>query len=267
MNAISNQLDRTPVVFLSHGSPSVAIEQGPYQNALAAFGRSIRPSVILAISAHSSSSNAVVVSAAEQCEAAYDFGGFPRPLYELTYSPPGSPATAKAVATLLQKHGWASELAGNGRLDHGVWVPLRLMYPEARIPVVTLALPPHFDPPKLYRLGQMLAPLRSESVMILGSGGIVHNLRMFRGGPVEQPVTPWAKEFDDWIAQKLEEGDVASLLRCEKLAPHAALAVPTFDHFAPLFPVLGAAAGYTRVQTIFEGFQYGSISMRSFAIA
>jgi 4,5-DOPA dioxygenase extradiol len=263
----STQPDRTPAVFLSHGSPSVAIEQGPYQDALATFGRKMQPAVILAISAHSSSSSAVSIGAAEQCRAVHDFGGFPRPLYELTYAPPGSPATAKAVAALLKAQSWPTVLADNGELDHGVWVPLRLMYPEARIPVVTLAVPPHFDPQQLYQLGQTLAPLRSENVLILGSGGIVHNLRMFRGGPVEQPVAPWAKEFDDWIAQKLEEGDVASLLRYEELAPHAALAVPSFDHFAPLFPVLGAAAGYTRVETIFEGFQYGSVSMRSFAIA
>lgn len=255
-----------PAVFISHGSPSVAIEHGPYQDALAAYGANVQPDAIIVISAHSGSSNAISVSGAEQYQAVHDFGGFPRSLYELTYSPPGSPTLANRVLSLLNQQGWTAELSADNGLDHGVWVPLRLMYPEARIPVLPLTVPPHFNPQQLYQLGQTLAPLRSENVMVLGSGGIVHNLRMFRGGPPDQAVTPWAKEFDDWFQQKLEEHDIARLLRYEELAPDAALAVPTFDHFAPVFPVLGAAAVGPRVETIFEGFQYGSISMRSFAI-
>lgn len=254
-------------MFISHGSPAVAIERGAYQNALAAFGHRVQPDAVLAISAHSSSSNAVSIGAAARYQAVHDFGGFARALYDLTYSPPGSPGLAKRVASLLKEQGWAAELAEEGGLDHGAWVPLRLMYPEATIPVIPLAMPPHFNPQQLYKLGQALASLRSENVLILGSGGIVHNLLLFRGGPPDEAVVPWAKQFDDWFKQKLVEHDVASLLRYRELAPHAELAVPTFDHFAPVFPVLGAAAGYSRIETIFEGFQYGSISMRSFAIA
>jgi len=260
------QFDVTPAVFISHGSPTVAIEHGPYQDALAVFGRRVQPDAIVVISAHSSSSSAISISGAERYRAVHDFGGFPRSLYELTYSPPGSPALAKRVLSLLDEQGWAAELSADNGLDHGVWVPLRVMYPEGTIPVVPLSVPPHFNPQQLYQLGQTLAPLRSESVMVLGSGGIVHNLRMFRGGPPEQPVASWAKEFDDWFELRLEEHDVASLLRYEALGPHSTLAVPTFDHFAPVFPVLGTAAACSHVETIFEGFQYGFISMRSFAI-
>jgi 4,5-DOPA dioxygenase extradiol len=263
----TNQFAAAPAVFISHGSPSVAIEHGSYQDALAAFGRRVQPDAIVVISAHSSSSNAISVSAAEQYHAVHDFGGFPHALYELTYSPTGLPTLAKRVSFLLKEQGWSAQLIENDGLDHGVWIPLRLMYPEAGIPAISLAVPPHFSPQQLYKLGQMLAPLRTENVMVLGSGGIVHNLGMFRGGPPEQPVTPWAMEFDDWFQRKLEGHDIASLLRYQELAPNSELAVPTFDHFAPVFPVLGAAAAYSHVETIFEGFRYGSISMRSFAIA
>jgi 4,5-DOPA dioxygenase extradiol len=238
-----------------------------YQNALAAFGRRVQPDAIVVISAHSSRSTAISVSAAERYRAVHDFGGFPRSLYELTYSPPGSPVLAKRVLSLLNEQGWAAELSADDGLDHGVWIPLRLMYPEARIPVVPLAAPSHFNPQQLYELGQTLAPLRSKNIMVLGSGGIVHNLRMFRGGPPDQPVAPWARAFDNWFQQKLEKHDLAGLLRYQELAPDSELAVPTFDHFAPIFLVLGAAASYSHVETIFEGFEYGSISMRSFAIA
>jgi 4,5-DOPA dioxygenase extradiol len=262
----ANQLGGIPAVFVSHGSPAVAIEHGAYQDALAAFGRKQRPDAVFVVSAHSSGSNAVSISAAERYRAVHDFGGFPQALYDLTYSPPGSPALAKRVASGLKEQGWAAELVAEDGLDHGVWIPMRLMYPEARIPVVPLAVPDS-SPEQLYKFGLALAPFRSENVMIMGSGGIVHNLRMFRGGPTDQPVASWAKEFDDWFQQKLEEHDVASLLHYRELAPHAELAVPTLDHFAPVFPILGAATDYTQVETIFEGFQYGSISMRSFAIA
>jgi 4,5-DOPA dioxygenase extradiol len=256
-----------PAVFISHGSPMVAIERGEFQQSLAAFGERLRPLAIVVISAHWGSSASIAISSAKRYEAVHDFGGFPHALYELTYSPPGSPELALRMAEQLQQAGWAAELVDNDRIDHGVWIPLRLMYPAADIPIVQLSVPLRFTPRQLVEVGQVLKPLRSENILIVGSGGIVHNLRLFRGGEINPPVEPWAKEFDDWFAARLEEGDVGSLLRFEELAPQVRLAVPTFEHLAPVFIVLGAVDGYKEVRPIFEGFQYGTISMRSFAIA
>lgn len=256
-----------PAVFISHGSPMVAVERGPFQDALAAFGRLARPSAIVAISAHWGSSTSVSISAPERYETIHDFGGFPPALYELTYSPPGSPELALRIAGLLNSAGWTSEITSTRGLDHGVWIPLRLMYPEASIPVVQLSVPLDATPQQLYDLGTTLRPLRSENIMIFGSGGIVHNLRMFRGGPVDQPVEPWVREFDDWFKVKLEQRKIVDLIGYRELAPQAELAVPTFEHFAPVFIVLGAAPDSDKIEIIFEGFQYGALSMRSFAIA
>ncbi len=256
-----------PAVFVSHGSPMVAVERGPFQDALAAFGRRVRPQAIVAVSAHWGSSTSVLISAADGYETIHDFGGFPPALYELTYSPPGSPDLAQRIAGLLQSDGWKTEITTTRGLDHGVWIPLRLMYPHADIPVVQLSVPLDLTPQQLYDLGKSLQPLRSENILIFGSGGIVHNLRLFRGGPVDQPVEPWVKEFDDWFKAKLEQHEIAALIRYRELAPHAEMAVPTFEHFAPVFIVLGAASGSEKTASIFEGFQYGALSMRSFAIA
>ncbi len=252
--------------FISHGAPTVAIERGAYQDSLAEFGARVRPQAIVALSAHWGSAATVGVSNAEHLHAVHDFGGFPPALYELQYSPPGSPELAGRVAASLTRAGSTAELVNHAGVDHGVWIPLRLMYPDARIPVVQLSVPLELTPEQLFQIGRTLSPLRDEDVLILGSGGIVHNLRLFRGGQVDLPVEDWAKAFDDWFAEKLQQGDIAGLLAYRELAPHADLAVPTFEHLAPVFVVLGASRHGARVEPIFEGFQYGTISLRSFAL-
>jgi len=255
-----------PPVFLSHGSPMVALERGPYQGALVKLGHRLKSSAIVAISAHWSSLATVFVSAAQGHEAIYDFGGFPRKLYDLTYSPPGEPALAKRISNDLRANGWRARLINEGGLDHGAWMPLRLMYPEAEIPVVPLSVPLALTPKQLFGLGLTLAPYRYENVLIMGSGGIVHNRTLFRGGEKDQPSERWAREFDKWFADKLARHDLASLFEYRRLGPYADRAVPTFEHLAPVFIVLGAGCGFTRVQTIAAGFEYGLISMRSFAL-
>lgn len=258
---------KLPAVFISHGSPMVAIQKGAYQDALAAFARELRPAAIVAISAHWGSASTIGISAAERFEAVHDFGGFPRALQEMTYAPPGDPQLARRLVGLLRQADWSSELVASEGLDHGAWIPLRLMYPEADIPVVPLSVPLQFTPRQLLEVGQILAPLRAENILVLGSGGIVHNLRLFRGGAVDAPEETWAREFGDWFQRSLDTRDLDALLRYEEVAPHAQKAVPTFEHLGPFFLVLGAARDYTRVQNIYEGFQYGSISMHSFALS
>jgi 4,5-DOPA dioxygenase extradiol len=245
----------------------VAVQRGPYQDALAEFGRSVHPRAIVAISAHWGSSTAIGITASARHTTTHDFGGFAPELYELTYDAPGSPELAERIAGLLREGGWEPRITAERGLDHGVWIPLRLMYPAAEIPVVEISVPLQLPPEDLYRIGETLAPLRAEGVLILGSGGVVHNLRLVHFDKVDHAVDSWAAEFDEWFRDAVAQKKLTELFQFQNLALHAQMAVPTFEHFAPVFVVLGAAPRYDRVSTIYEGFEHGNLSMRSFAIA
>lgn len=255
-----------PAVFVSHGSPMTALETGPYAQALLAFGKSVVPSSIAVISAHWQEPGIRIASGARP-PLIYDFGGFPRELYELKYPAPGSPEMAAVAAKVLRDAGFDVTLDEDRGWDHGVWVPLRLMFPEARIPVTQISLPMQWSPQELYRVGQALNGLRGQRVLVLGSGGIVHNLRLLNWAGKDASPENWAQEFQDWVNQAIERHDLASLFQYEKLAPHAARAVPTPEHFAPLFPVLGAAGNYKQLVPIFEGIEHGNMSMNTFQLA
>jgi 4,5-DOPA dioxygenase extradiol len=255
-----------PSVFVSHGSPMTALETGPYAQALAAFGKSVDPASIAVISAHWQEPGIRIASGARP-QLIYDFGGFPRELYELKYPAPGSPELAAEAAQVLRVAGFEATLDDGRGWDHGVWVPLRLMFPAARVPVVQISLPMQWSPEELYRVGQALGGFRNKGVLVLGSGGIVHNLRLLNWARKDAPAEGWAQEFQDWVRGAIEGHDLAALFQYEKLAPHAAQAVPTAEHFAPLFPVLGAAGDYRNVVSIFDGIEHGNMSMNSFELA
>jgi 4,5-DOPA dioxygenase extradiol len=256
-----------PAVFVSHGSPMVAIQTGPYQDALAQFGRTVRPRAIVAISAHWGTGQTVSVTNSDRHTAIHDFGGFPASLYELTYNAPGDPELASHIVGLLHNGGLEATTTTNRGLDHGTWSPLRLMYPRADIPVVAISVPLQLKPEELLKVGQALASLREQGVLILGSGGIVHNLRLVRFEDKDSPAERWAVEFDRWFRDAVERKDLDAIFNYQNAAPHADLAVPTFEHFAPMFVVLGAASSGSKVSTIYEGFEHGNISMRSFAFS
>jgi 4,5-DOPA dioxygenase extradiol len=255
-----------PALFVSHGSPMTALDQGPYGKALAAFGESVRPEAIVVISAHWQEPGIRIASGARPGQI-YDFGGFPRELYELKYDAPGSPELAAEIAAELGRAGFDAVLDDRRGWDHGVWVPLRLMFPGAGIPVVAVSLPMAWSPEELYRLGQALGGLRGKGVLILGSGGIVHNLRLMNWADKDAPVDAWACEFQNWVRDAVGRRDLAALFEYDKLAPHVRQAVPTAEHFVPLFPVLGAAGEYAQVVPIFEGVEHGNMSMYSFQLA
>lgn len=223
-----------PAVFLSHGSPLVAVQRGPYQDALAEFGRSVGPRAIVAISAHWGSATALGITAAARNNTIHDFGGFAPELYELTYDAPGSPELAGRIAGSLREGGWEPNITPERGLDHGVWIPLRLMYPVAEIPVVAISIPLQVAPEDLYRIGEVLAPQRAEAVLIMGSGGVVHNLRLVHFEDVNHTVDSWAADFDEWIRDAVERKKLTALYRFREVAPYAQLAVPTFEHFAPV---------------------------------
>ena len=253
-----------PSVFVSHGSPMAALDDGPYRAALAAFGKSVDPRGIIVISAHWQEGQ-VRIASGSRPQLIYDFAGFPRALYEMKYGAPGSPALASEVASALERSGIRAQLDDQQGWDHGVWIPMRLMFPEARIPIVQVSLPAS-SPEELYGIGQALAGFRANGIMIVGSGGIVHNLRMLNWREKDAPVDGWARDFQSWVWQRLERREMEALFRYNQLAPNAALAVPTPEHFLPLFPVIGASSKSATLHAVFDGFEHANMSMLTFAL-
>lgn len=241
------QANPLPTLYISHGSPMTSLDGGPagrYWRDLgpaytAAFGK---PKAILVISAHSLTREPVLL-AAERHEAIYDFGGFPDALYQLRYAAPGAPALAQRVAGLLAAAGLPAHVVNEGGLDHGIWTPLRSMVPEADIPVLPLAWPPNWSPAQLFGLGQALAPLAGEGVLIIGSGAMTHNLRLWSGGrgPIDAPEHPESAAFRNWFLDRTVEHDWPALFDYRTRAPHAAHMHPTDEHLLPFYVAAGAA--------------------------
>ena len=248
---------RAPSVFLGHGSPLSALGGDTHSAALKYFGQAYTGArAIVIVSAHWQIPAPVRATAWGHAPLVYDFGGFPDELYRITYPAPGDPALAARIP------GAIPELKRG--LDHGAWVPLRLAWPEARIPVVQVSLPA-VSPEEVFALGRTLRPLREEGILVIGSGGIVHNLGLVHFSAKNSGVDPWAAEFDRWVAARAVSQDMAAMFAYRTAAPEAALAVPTPEHFDPIFVTLGAAWPDERLETIYEGFHYGNLSMRSFA--
>jgi 4,5-DOPA dioxygenase extradiol len=249
--------------FLAHGSPFSALGGDAHARALRAFGDAHSDvKAILVVSAHWQTQTPPAVTAWNHAPLIYDFGGFPDELYRIEYPAPGDPALAARVANLLSASALAATLERTRGLDHGAWVPLRLAWPSAAHPVLQVSLPA-VKPSDLFALGRALRPLREEGVLIAGSGGIVHNLRRLSIQDKDAAPESWAVEFDRWVAERVADRDYDSLFQYREKAPHAALAVPTSEHFDPLFVALGAGFEEEAAKTIFEGFHYSTISMRS----
>jgi 4,5-DOPA dioxygenase extradiol len=259
---------RASALFVSHGSPMIAVEDDPWGHALREFGaRTPRPRAAIVVSGHFEEPPPVRVTASPRPGTIHDFSGFPDALYAIRYSAPGDPALAERIAGLLTGAGIPAALDRGRGLDHGAWVPLRFLYPDADVPILEVSQPAPNSPETVLAIGAALAPLRDEGVAIIGTGGVVHNLRRIDpSADAAGRVTDWAMEFDEWFAGRLEVMDLEALRDYRRRAPHAELAAPTPEHFDPIFAVLGAAGPGERATTIHEGFRYGTISMRSFAI-
>jgi len=247
-----------PTGFVGHGAPTNAVNglRGATWRAWADCLPT--PTAILSISAHYEQSPPSL-GATSTTPLIYDFWGFPDPLYELEYAAPGAPDLAATVERLLSAETTVVHQEDRG-LDHGTWVPLLHMYPEADVPVLQLSLPWTNDPHKMFELGRQLAPLREEGVFILGSGNLVHNLRTadWSSGPTPD----WAGEFDHWISNVLLE-DRDEDLQDYRSNPLAGICHPTQEHFVPLLVAAGAASAHDTVSFPIEDFEYGSLSMRS----
>lgn len=250
-----------PSVFLAHGSPMLALDGETWGEVVSTLGRRLPPlRAILVCSAHWEAAGSFRLSSAASPGVMHDFGGFPEALYGLDYPAPGAPELAAEAAGLLGEAGLEAVLDPQRPLDHGTWVPLRYLRPEADIPVVQLSLPRPRTPELLLAAGRALAPLRSRGVLILGSGGIVHNLGRLDWQGTEGP-RPWALDFQGWVHDRLAAGDEASLLDWRQ-APGARESVPTSEHLDPLFVALGAAGGAP--ESLYEGWQLGSLSLASY---
>jgi len=192
----------------------------------------------------------------------HDFYGFPAPLYDIRYPCPGAPELAARIVERLGRSGLEAVADPSRGLDHGVWTPLRFLYPEADVPVVAVSLPRPRTPSSVRSLGSTLAPLRDEGVLLVGSGGLVHNLRSLDWENRSAPPEAWAVEFETWVRGRLLAADEDGLITYRSGAPHALRAHPTTEHFDPLFFSVGAAAG-DPCRSLFEGFDFGTLSMGS----
>jgi 4,5-DOPA dioxygenase extradiol len=251
-----------PTLFLSHGSPMLAVEPGRAGAMLAALGRTLpTPRAILVVSAHWMT-RIPTVSTAAWPETIHDFGGFPQALYELDYPAPGAPALGEALATRLTGAGIPATTDSRRGLDHGAWVPLRYLAPEADIPVLQLSLPAGWTPAQHLAYGRALQGLGEEGVLVVGSGSITHNLyEVAFGSPAEDPR---ARAFTAWIEARLAEGDLPALLDYRRQAPHTAWAHPTEEHLSPFFVALGAAAGWPAHRVLAGGVRDKVMSMDAY---
>lgn len=245
-------------LFLGHGAPTLATSRHPANAFLRELGaKQPKPRAAVVVSPHWTASSFAVKSA-PRFEAWHDFGGFARELYELRYSPPGDALLAERVTKLIADAGLPTARDDDPKLDHGVWVPLMLMWPDADVPLVQVAVRPG-GPAAHWRLGEALRPLADDGVLIIGSGSLTHNLR-----EVDEEFAPapdWARSFDAWMSQRLANGDQAALLDYRRQAPDAARAHPTEEHLLPLFVAAGAGGA---MQRLHESWSFGGISMSAY---
>ncbi|OIN99822.1 MAG: dioxygenase [Desulfovibrionaceae bacterium CG1_02_65_16] len=252
-----------PALFVSHGAPTLVIDNVPTREFLMDLGERLpRPRAILAVSAHWDT-DASRLTTGTAPHTMYDFYGFPEALYEMKYPAPGAVDVAARALELLGQAGIAAQGDASRGYDHGAWVPLALMYPEAQIPVAQLSIQTRRSPAEHLALGRALAPLREEGVLILASGNATHNLRdVFNHDMLAAPV-PYAKDFADWLTANVEAGATAPLLNYLEQGPHGPRNHPTADHYLPLLVALGAGGGKGRL--LHDGYTYGVLSMAAYA--
>jgi len=255
-----------PSLFISHGSPDTAIADTQAAQWLKNLANDLpRPRAIVVASAHFEVAGGVAVSADPAPETIHDFGGFAPELYALHYPAPGEPQLARRIAADFQAAGFNSRALDSRGFDHGVWVPLKLIYPDADIPVVSVSVDPVQGPEHHFRLGQALAGLGAEGVLVIGSGSFTHNLgeafKALRSGQRELDVPAWVAEFTDWMGDKLAANDVEALIDYRNAAPFAARNHPTDEHLLPLYVAMGAAGAGARASLIHDSAEFGVLAM------
>jgi 4,5-DOPA dioxygenase extradiol len=262
----STQISKAPALFISHGAPTFALEPGLLGSALNTLGQQLSGAntvkAVLVVSPHWQSRDVKVMTSPAP-ETVHDFGGFPLALYDLQYPVAGHPQLATEVSRLLTLAGWRVSVDERRGLDHGAWVPMRHLLPNANIPVFQVSMPMDLDTASAFKLGRALAPIRESGVMIVASGSMTHNLYEFRhSGAAEQA---YAIEFTHWVRQVVTSQNIEELLDYRQRAPHAQRAHPTEEHFLPLLVALGARGDAEATQIIEGGVTNGVLSMESYA--
>ncbi len=264
-----------PPLFVSHGSPMIALEPGAAGHFMQRLGPTIertfgRPRAILAVSAHTTTREPVVLGGARH-EAIHDFGGFPQALFDMRYDSPGAPAVAARAADLLAGAGIAAHLLDEGGLDHGIWTPLVHMWPTADVPVVPLSLVPFAAPAAQFALGEALAPLADEGVLVLGTGSITHNLRLvFANRAIDDtgegvPERDESAAFRRWVHERATARDWEALFDYRRQAPHAALMHPTDEHWLPFYAPAGAGGREAVPVRLHDSVTFGVLGMDAYA--
>lgn len=255
---------RMPALYIGHGAPPLLddpVWSGQLRDLAASF---TRPQAILIVSAHWESAPLSLSASGPGTELVYDFGGFDQKYYRMRYDTPDASALASRVTAMMPDTERVHQHASRG-LDHGAWVPLTIMYPEADIPVLQMSLPTQ-DPYKLLTLGSRLRELRDEGVLVIGSGFLTHGLPFLKEFRIEATAPGWSSDFDRWAADALSRGDVAELASYRTNAPGMPYAHPTVEHYTPLFVTLGAASDpETPGDQVIDGFWMG-LSKRSLLV-
>ena len=254
-------MTRAPALFVSHGSPMFALEPGLLGPRLEQIGRDLPGLAAIVVVSPHWQTRGVRVTGTPRHATIHDFGGFPAPLYQLRYEPPGAPVLAAEVVGLLQEAGFEAAVDPSRGLDHGAWVPLRYLRAQADIPVLQVSLPQDIDAAGALRLGRALAPLRERGVLVVGSGSLTHNLYEFRQH-IRDP--EYAQAFADWVAEAVARRDADALVGYRGQAPHAARAHPTEEHYLPLLVALGASGDDEPGELVAGGMTHGVLSMDSF---
>lgn len=249
-----------PSLFIAHGSPTLAIEDNLYTQYLTALGKTLpKPKAIVLFSAHWVSP-VQKVSNVDEFKMIYDFYGFPDEMYDIVYPAKGYRDVTIDIVDLFKEHGISvDETRG---LDHGAWVVLRLLYPNADVPVISMSVNPNLSPEEQYKIGASLSKLREKDILIIGSGGTVHNLRALNWSKQSGEADQWAIEFDNWIRDHINKWDLDSLFKYDAIAPNAGLAVPPYgnEHFVPIFYAMGAADNEKKAKLIHSSYRYGNLS-------
>ena len=244
----------------------LAFGEDAYQAMLENYAHSMpKPKAVIFISAHSLSTDKAHILNTEHNKIIHDFSGFPPELYKVQYQCDGDPALAEKVSALLIKDGFQTSFDTDAPLDHGIWIPMLHLYPKADVPVIRISLPLSLTPAQILKMGHALAPLREEGVMIVASGGAVHNLRELKWTHKVHEGAAWAKEFEDWLIFVLSNKNVDSMINAEE-HPLFYQAHPSQEHFLPVIFAVGAALPGDELKILHRGIEYSTLSMLCFAL-
>ncbi|MBC8060080.1 MAG: dioxygenase [Clostridiaceae bacterium] len=249
-----------PSLFIAHGAPSIVIEENEFTDFLKRLGSEIpKPKAIVVFSAHYEGQKQRIGAVSGHYEMIYDFYEFPEEMYYIQYAAKGDRNIAERIKKIFEENGIDSSLDKTRGIDHGAWTILKLIFPEIDIPVITLSLNPFLPPEEQYKIGKALSSLKKEDILIIGSGGIVHNLSEVREDTSK--TEDWAVEFDDWINDKVKGWDLKQLFRYEELAPNSKRAVPRPEHLVTLFLAMGAGDEKRKATLLQRNFVLGNLSL------